>query len=254
MSVRLRHWFASRAARLSLSVTLVSPTMMGLPVLASADSIAKTTAPTPFIAQYKATYNGSEFEDVVSRKLERLPDGTYRHSYSADHLLYFLHEESLLELKGCNVQPLRYISRRGNVLRKREKTIDFDWKQNVAHYNDEGVTGDFKLLPDTVDPMSVYLRIACQITPELQVLTYPETDDDNIEMREYRTLGMETLDTPTGKIETVRIERVHKNKKRQTYIWLMASNPVVVVRVRQNDTDGSVYSLDLTSWKALSAK
>jgi uncharacterized protein YxeA len=220
----------------------------------SADAIAKTTTPTPFIAQYKATYNGSEFEDIVSRKLERLPDGTYRHSYSADHLLYFLHEESQLELKGCNVQPLHYISRRGNVFRKREKSIDFDWNQRTASYNDEGKKGEFKLVADTVDPMSVYLRIACQITSDLQVLTFPETDDDNVEMREYRTLGAETIETPDGKLDTIRIERVHKNKKRQTYLWLMTSNPVVVVRVRQKDTDGSVYSLDLTSWKPLSAK
>lgn len=249
MSSCRRRWFTTTVSRLSLALAA----LLVLPAFAE-EPIAKTSAPTPFVAQYKATYNGSEFEDVVSRKLERLPDGTYRHSYSADHLLYFLHEESLLELKGCNAQPLRYVSKRGNVFRKREKTIDFDWKRGIARYNDEGVTGEFKLVPDTVDPMSVFLRIACQITPELQVLTFPEADDDEIELRDYRTLGTESIDTPTGKIDTVRIERVHKNKKRQTYIWLMSSNPVVVVRVRQQDTDGSIYSLDLTQWKPLSAK
>lgn len=249
MSSRRRRWLATRVTSLSLALALFS-----CPPVYAAEPIAKTSAPTPFVAQYKATYNGSEFEDVVSRKLERLADGTYRHSYSADHLLYFLHEESLLELKGCNAQPLRYISKRGNMFRKREKTIDFDWKRGIARYNNEGATGEFKLVPDTVDPMSVFLRIACQITPEMQVLSFPETDDDEIDVREYRTLGTETIETPTGKIETVRIERVHKNKKRQTYIWLMSSNPVVVVRVRQQDTDGSVYSLDLTHWKPISAK
>lgn len=236
------------------STLLVILAALPLQAVAEGDSLAKTTAPTPFEAQYKATYNGSEFEDMVSRKLERLPDGTYRHSYIADHLLYFLHEESILEMKGCHAQPLRYSSKRGNVFRKREKTVAFDWKQQVARYNDEGKKGEFKLVADTVDPMSVYLRIACQVTGELGVLTYPETDDDHIESREYRMLGRETIDTPSGKIETVRIEKVHKNKKRQTYLWLMVSNPVVVVRARQTDTDGSQYSLDLTTWKAVSAK
>lgn len=218
------------------------------------ENLAKTSAPTPFEAQYKATYNGSEFEDMVSRKLERLPDGTYRHSYSADHLLYSLHEESILELKGCSTQPLRYASRRGNIFRKREKTIQFEWKQNVARYNDEGKKGEFKLEAGTVDPMSVYLRIACQVTAELGVLSFPETNDNHIETREYRMLGKEVINTPSGKIDTVRIEKVHKNKKRQTYLWLMANNPVVVVRVKQTDTDGSVYSLDLSQWKPLAAK
>lgn len=242
-------------------VVLRSPVVLLSPLLwlsASAwsetDPVAKTSTPTPFEAQYKATYNGSEFEDVVSRKLERLPDGTYRHSYSADHLLYFLHEESILELKGCTTQPLRYMSKRGNVFRKHERTLEFDWKQQVARFNDDGTKGEFKLGTDTIDPMSVYLRIACQITADLGVLNYSETDDDHIEAREYRMLGKETLDTPTGKIETIRVEKVHKNKKRQTYLWLMVNNPVVVVRVRQKDTDGSIYSLDLSNWKPLSAK
>lgn len=217
-------------------------------------ALAKTNRPTPFEAQYTATYNGSEFEDLVTRKLERLPDGTYRHSYTGDHLLYFLHEESIVDMKGCTTQPLRYISKRGNFFRKKEKTVDFDWKNAIARYNDEGTKGQFTLQPGTVDPMSVYLKIACQITPELGVLTFPETDDNKIEMRDYRTLGKETIDTSTGKVETVRIERVHHNKKRQTYLWLMASNPVIVVRVRQTDKDGSIYSLDLTEWKAISAK
>lgn len=221
---------------------------------APADVIGKTTAPTPFEARYKATYNGSEFEDAVYRKLERLPDGRYRHSYSADHLLFFLHEESVLEMKGCTTRPVHYSSKRGNFFRKREKTIDFDWEKNSAHFNDEGKRGEFKLDSDTVDPMSVYLRIACQVTGELGVLTYAETDDDHISPRQYRLLGTELLKTSNGDIDTVRIEKVHNNKKRTTYIWLMASNPIVVVRVRQNDTDGSVYELDLSQWKPLSAK
>lgn len=242
-------------SQLLLASTLLTAFAV-LPSLSAAegDSLAKTSAPTPFEAQYKATYNGNEFENMVSRKLERLPNGTYRHSYTADHLLYFLNEESILEMKGCQAQPLRYTSKRGNIFRKREKTIDFDWKQHVARYNDEGDKGEFKLVADTVDPMSVFLRIACQLTADLGVLHYLETDDNHIETREYRTLGKEIIDTPSGKIETVRIEKVHKNKKRHTYLWLMTSNPVVVVRARQTDTDGSQYSLDLTQWKAVSAK
>ena len=235
----------------ALLTTIPTPSANGETANAT---VAKTSTPTPFEALYTATYNGSEFEDLVTRKLERLPDGTYKHSYTGDHLLYFLHEESIVDMKGCNTQPLRYISKRGNFFRKREKTIDFDWKQQIARFNDEGTKGQFKLEPDTVDPMSVYLRIACQVTNEIGTLTFPETDDNHIEKREYRLLGKETLNTASGSMETVRIERVHKNKKRQTYIWLMASNPVVVVRVRQTDTDGSVYSLDLTQWKAVSAK
>lgn len=253
MKLRSARFFAPLLAGVMLTSLSMAPATSVLADTGAA-AVAKTSTPTPFEAQYTATYNGSEFENLVTRKLERLPDGTYKHSYTGDHLLYFLHEESIVDMKGCTTQPLRYVSKRGNFFRKREKTVDFDWKQQTARFNDEGTKGQFKLEPETVDPMSVYLRIACQVTSELGTLTFPETDDNHIEQREYRLLGKETLDTASGKIETVRIERVHKNKKRQTYIWLMASNPVVVVRVRQTDTDGSVYSLDLTQWKAISAK
>lgn len=217
------------------------------------ESLPRKSTPVPFEADYKATYNGNSFDNLVTRKLERLPDGTYRHSYSADHLLYFLQEESVVQMKGCMIQPLHYSLERGTIFKKLRETIDFDWDSHVARYNDRGKSGEFKLVADAMDPMSVFLRIACQLSPDLTVVSYPETDRSHIEMQDYRLLGKETLDTPLGKMETVRIERVHKNN-RKTYLWVMASNPILLVRAYQRDRDGSDYSIDLIRWKPLPAK
>lgn len=214
----------------------------------------KTSTPTPFEAVYTAKYNGSEFAEAATRKLERLPTGLYRHSYRADHLLYSLHEESMLELKGCQVKPQSYSTERGNILKRKKKHIEFLWDTNTARYNDDGDKGMFKVEPGAVDPMSAHLQIACQATEDLVSLTLQETDDDHVEPREYRLLGKETLKTANGEVAVIRMERVHSNKARRTYIWLLAENPVVVVRVWQKDTNDSVYELELDHWKPLPAK
>ncbi|CBL46836.1 Hypothetical protein HDN1F_32530 [gamma proteobacterium HdN1] len=212
--------------------------------------ITQLKAPLPFEAQYKANYNGYEFGNLVTRRLERLPNGEFRHSYRADYLLYFLQEESVLQIDGCNLRPLRYELERGTFLKKKRTAISFDWKKRIASYEYKGKSGTFPLVANAIDPMNAMLRVACQLTTEKKTLSFPQVDDNKIETQDYRLLGPETLDTANGKINTIRVERVHDNN-RQTLLWLMASNPTIVVRGYQRDKDGSIYKLELLRWKLL---
>ncbi len=228
--------------------------IMLMPADAGATDLTSLRSPTPFEAHYTAIYQGARFRDAATRRLERLEDGTYRHTYEAEHMVYFAREESILELKGCQARPLSYSSERGNLFRRREKTLQFDWSGGQAHYDDEGTKGSFPLTPGVVDPMTNQLVVACQSDGSQRVLKTVETDDDHAEEREWVLMGKVTLKLRSGELSTYKVEKKHSNPERQTMMWLSADNPAMIVRIWQRDTDASIYILELESWKPLAAK
>ena len=236
------------------ALLMVIPAMMlTAPGNARADLAALRT-PTPFEAHYTAVYQGARFRDAAIRRLERLEDGTYRHTYEAEHMVYFAREESLLELKGCQAKPLTYTTERGNLFRRREKTLRFDWVKGQAIYDDEGTKGSFALTPGVADPMTNQLVVACQADGSQRVINTLETDDNHSEARDWVLMGRVTLKTRSGDVPTYKVERKHANPERQTVMWLSADNPVMIVRIWQRDADASIYILELDSWKPLAAK
>lgn len=221
---------------------------------ARATDLTTLRTPTPFEAHYTAVYQGARFRDAAIRRLERLEDGTYRHTYEAEHMVYFAREESILELKGCQAKSLSYATERGNLFRRREKTLRFDWVKQEAFYDDEGSKGTFPLTPDVADPMTSQLVVACQADGSQKVIRTVETDDNHSEPRDWLMMGKVTLKTRGGDVPTFKVERKHANPERQTVMWLSADNPVMIVRIWQRDADGSIYILELDNWKPLAAK
>ena len=78
-------------------------------------------------------------------------------------------------------------------------------------------------------------------------MKYQVADGGRLKTYTFEVLGEETLDTPTGKLSTIKIKRLRNHGKRVTYLWLAIDWNYMLVRLQQKESDGKQYEINLTA-------
>lgn len=202
----------------------------------------------PFEAEYKGRANGMSVGDLGVRELKALGNNRYQLQYRAKAMIYSLEETSVFQVNDNLIQPISYRSSRGSFFSRRKASIDFDWSKNTASYDYKGRTGTFKLKPETQDPLSGSLRLARMLNANQPVLEYLEAEKRGIGSNELKLIDQPELETEVGTIQTWHLERIHRDPKRKTEIWLHKKYPSIPVKLHQTD-DGDEFQLDIVRFK-----
>ncbi len=206
-------------------------------------------SPIPFNAQYDVSLNGNN-QLKGSRTLfeSQNSDGEkiYTLEYKAEHLLFKIKEQSTFQWANNKLIPLAYNSERSSFFNSRKKSVQFDWPSNTANFNYKKRNGRFAIEPGVIDPLSTPFVIATKIQQGMVNISVSETDDNNIETREYSVDGSEMLTTPIGHLETI---KVSLNRKESTQVWLAVDLNYLAVRVRKESKNGDTYELNILKYE-----
>lgn len=123
---------------------------------------------------------------------------------------------------------------------KREKdnfTLDFDWTTRKLKALKRGVLTERDLPETAYDRFVLQLAVRRWVQLHVGKESPPPTefhmaDDDRIVVYKFMLVGNEVLETPAGKFETVRLERVD-NPKKSLRIWLAPSRDYTPVKIEQ---------------------
>ena len=223
-----------------------------LTAYASAATATSITPPLkPFTAHYASTWDvGLKIAGKAIRQLQHTNDGNWQFSLSAKALIAKLNEQSILTVKENQLLPLRYQYQRKILNNKTDLSIDFDWQQGHATTHSSN-SWSMPITPPLQDKLSVQLQLQRDLAQAKQVntgdqLSYEVAAGGQVEAFNYRVIGNETIDTPMGTMEAIKIERLRsETSNRLTYIWFAPKLDFHVVRILQQEPDGKQYLLDL---------
>lgn len=236
MAITTTRWLLTALLLLTAPLVTAQPAQQG-PTL---EQVLK-----PFVAHYKGRANGMSVSNLGQRELLQLEDGRYQLQYRASAMIYTLEEISEFRIADNTIIPLQYRSNRGSFFKRRKASIDFDWDSNTGSYDYKGSTGTFTLQPNTQDPLSGSLELARLLTPNKTKYQYREAEKRGIGSNELVLIDQPELKTAIGTIKTWHLQRLHKDDKRNTEIWLHHDYPAIPVKVHQID-DGDEFQLDIT--------
>jgi hypothetical protein len=129
----------------------------------------------------------------------------------------------------------------------RKRHISVDAAHGRVHSEHEKGSGDLAFSPNLIDRHGTVLALAADLARGAHEFTYTVADKQKVEPNVYRDAGPEDVQTPGGKYDTVRIERVrNKNPGRTTTSWLAPSLGYMPVRVMQREPDGETLDMQLT--------
>ncbi len=212
-------------------------------LLSSLPAPAAASRLSPFEAHYSVARNGKTQGEAVLQ-LARVPGTSDRWELSMTvqanrglaGLVGFREQEvSQLQDAGDGWRLLSYRRERDAALSSRGEAAEFDWEQGSARVKLDKSTLDVALEPGTVDPSSLFLRIAADLLAGRSPGTYPVLRKGKLEQWPFKVLRVETLD---GR-ETAVVERVRDHDRRKTISWLAADLgylPVRMEQIEKNDT------------------
>ncbi len=228
--------------------------ILGCCLLASASLYAEESPTIPtFTAHYELLRNGKMKVGEVKRTTTVQENGAITfESYSKTTGLAALFikdkitERSTYILDGNTIQPQNYLYDRKGGKRSRVVKLNFDWTNKNVTNAINGAPWQMEISPGTQDKLSYQLQLMLDLQAGLTQFDYPVADGGTLKAYRFTLLGEETIKTPMGKIETIKIKRERAaDSKRKTTIWFAKSLRYLPVRIKQGKSDKEFVTLEI---------
>lgn len=228
-----------------------------------------------FSADYKVTRTllGNEMTAASAElRLELGAEGGYRYSSSLRPIrvvaMFYgdeLAEYSRGQLDDGGVWPELYEMRLSG-RKPRQGSIVFAREAGKVTQRFKGKEVQQRVPPEAHDRLSLHLRMARDLAAGQRAMQYLMVDQNRLRVYRFEVKGDEWIDTPLGRFETLRVEltgrlRLGNNAKgldvanaetdtdltgeKQTTFWMAPSLGYVPVRMRHQDEDLGIFTMNI---------
>lgn len=200
---------------------------------------------TPYSVMYKTAVHGLSIS--MSRNLESGPDNSFTFTNSGKILVAGIHEVSVFRVEGLRVLPRSYIYQGSGLINRRREVHFTPGAEAIRSlYKDQWY--ELPYTEDTLDRMSQQEQLRLMLlNAEDPTMDVTLRVADGKRVKDYRLvfIGEETLDTPMGKIDTLRFERLHKSPDRKSETWVAPAWDYLMVKTLHVE-DGDPVEMILT--------
>ncbi|MDP2229109.1 MAG: DUF3108 domain-containing protein [Moraxellaceae bacterium] len=203
------------------------------------------------LAPYTATYRfnlDNKLSGTATRTLEKKTGDAWRYVFNATTSMATANETSDFRFNGKTVTPLHHQQQHKVLFISKREHVNFNWQTRQA----QGLRNDKKtqyvLRAGAIDPLSLEIQMRRDLIDlGKPASSYFLVDARRMNEQKFVLDGEEILDTPLGKLATVKVRRVHDDPERETVFWLARDLDYIPARVMQND-DGAMYVLDISTY------
>lgn len=201
--------------------------------------------PKPFKSTYKTRLYGIKL--TATRELKQQDDGRWLLRFDIDSWVAELKERSLFNwTEAGHAITHRYEYHRTGLAPDRHVLIDFDWVNGkVANKLNDEEDWRMDIPPGTLDKLNATMQIRTDLLNNKHELSYDVADGGKLKNFSFAIVREEVINTPVGKLNTVVVKTLRKNKKRETYMWFAKDWDYVLARISQKEPDGDSASIDI---------
>ena len=211
-----------------------------------------TTPPQGFVARYELSLESMPLGET-ERRLEKLANGDYLYStrtvatgVAAILMKDRISEQSRFRFIRGQFQPLEYQYNRNGGKKTKSSSAQFDWQARQAKGNHNGEAWQLAIKPGVLDRLLYQLAVTYDMQKQRKRFSYEIADRGELKTYDLTVAGNETLDTPYGRLPTVKLQRIEGDY--ETSLWLAKGLVYLPVRIEHTE-DGKRYRAEL---KALS--
>ncbi|WP_341501597.1 DUF3108 domain-containing protein [Gallaecimonas sp. GXIMD4217] len=210
-------------------------------------SLAAEIAPmTPYDATYALLRKGKQI-GVGTRSLHDRGDGQFHLSNQSDlRWLIFTDqrtEKADFQLKDGQILSRQYSYQRTGTGPDEEYAMRFDGQQITS-----GKAG-IEVEDEAFDPLSYQQQLALDLAAGKREMSYTIVKELKTKHYRFRVAGEERIKTPYGELDTLRLERVRENSRRQTIFWLAPELNYALVKLWQAKDGIEQMELQLSDFK-----
>lgn len=216
-----------------------------------------TAVPPPFEAEYTLYSKGLKVA-TIKRLFKQQEDGHYlyeSHSETKGVLALFRDDEvierSHWRLTDNGYEPLEYVYQHTGSKKNRDVHINFDWADNEVRMRVNNDNWEMDLEPGTLDKMLYQLAMMRDLGNGVRDIRYRVADGGKIKSYNFETFGRESVETPYGDFEALKVERFRDDRERETLLWCVEELGYLPVKVVHIEPDGLQTTAVLESYNRL---
>ncbi|AFU98327.1 DUF3108 domain-containing protein [Simiduia agarivorans] len=215
------------------------------PMVAPAEAQPVFQLPKPFKAIYKTRLYGIKL--TATRELVQQEDGRWFLRFDIESWVAGLKERSQFEWgQDGKAFSHHYEFHRTGLAPDRHMVVDFNWEKYTATNTLNKEPPWTMEIPDgTLDKLNATMQIRADLKNGNDTLVYSVADGGKLKKFRFAIDREETIDTPVGKLETVVVKTLRKNKKRETYSYFAKDWDYVLVRISQKEPNGDSATVDI---------
>lgn len=201
----------------------------------------------PFSASYTADWKQVPMSGTATRTLEAEEDGRWQLEFEASMLVASLNERSEFSVEGDTLVPHDYRFKRSGLGSGKRIEQHFDWSAKQLTGSDRGDAIKLPLNRGMLDKSTYQIALQYDVAAGKQSMSYQVVDGDEIETYDFRVLGEEVVQTKTGQLDAIKVERVRDptQSKRETLLWFARDWDYLLVQLHQVEKDGKAYEIML---------
>jgi uncharacterized protein DUF3108 len=160
-------------------------------------------------------------------------------------------QTSTFEVVDGEVRPTSYHADDGARESGKAVTLRFDWESRRVTGIAEKKPIDLALPSGTQDSLSVQIELMRELAAGRSPEGFWLIDNDEVKEYKYTREGTERLNTPLGKLETVRYRSEHAGSDRVTRLWLAPALGYLPIRAERSRAGRIDFSLVISELKTL---
>ncbi len=219
------------------------------------DNLAASDRVVTFDAVYQLSSSGFVLAEM-KRSIKQLPSGEYLYRSDTRTIgivaMFYKHkivEESRWKLEQGQLYPLKYTYDRTRDKKSKHVDIDFDWANKIIFNRVNDNLWKMPLEDGTLDKL-LYQYAVMRDLPDKEYLTYTVADGGKMKTYHLQRIGKEVVNTPLGKVETIKVRNIKSKDDRLLMIWCAPKYKYLPVKVEHTE-DGTVTTAILQKLKGL---
>jgi len=209
-------------------------------------TVSAKDQPVTFDAVYKLFSSGFELAEM-KRSIKQLPSGEYLYRsdtktigivsvFYKDRII----EESKWHIEEGQLYPLHYTYTRKKSDRNRHVNIEFDWDKKIILNRVNDNLWKMPLEKGMLDKLLYQYAIMRDLPVKRFPITYSIADGGKMKSYHMERLGNEKVDTPLGKLHTVKLQNIKPGDDRKLIIWCAPKFKYLPVKVEHTEDNGRV--------------
>ena len=212
----------------------------------TAPAAAEGQSPVTFKATYKLYASGLEIAESV-REVSKTGENQYNYR-SESHTIgiaAFFHKDNIIENSNWKIMANKLVPTDYSYVRTRGKknkniSVRFDWdrKTIASQVNDNKI--ELPLTDGMLDKLSYQYAIMHDLHHNQFPEQYTVADARKVKTYQFEKAGKETITTPLGDMDTVKINRI--DDETRLSFWCAPELQYLPVKIEQTEEDGQVIT------------
>ncbi|QYK03288.1 DUF3108 domain-containing protein [Shewanella psychrotolerans] len=205
----------------------------------------------PQTAEYQVNYGSIELGKA--RYQLPAPEGDlYQYRFDSDVSLLMLSDrrtvKSIFTLNGTKLIPMRYSHERHGTGPSYQEQSAYVLSQNLVHSHYKDERAKFPYTEDLFDPLMVQLQFRLDIAAGAKTMHYKMLKSGEIDEYDFKVVGRERVNIESGSYDTVKIEVVRDNNKRQTLFWMAPDLGYLPIRLTHFEKGSKQLDIKLLTY------